>query len=56
MEALDPTLQGIIIGVAVVLFVVAAFPDEPFAHRLRFIAAGLALFAFPFAWNAFAAG
>ena len=52
VSALDPTLRMIILAVAVVLFALAAFGYE--RGRVSFVAAGLALFAFPFFWDALA--
>lgn len=52
LAMLDPTLTGIFFLVAVILFVLAAFNvTSPVVLQ----AAGLAFFAFPFMWNAFAA-
>ena len=55
MDPLDPIVAGILFLIGVVLFVVAAFPDEPFPNRVRLIAAGLAFCAFVPCWNSFAA-
>ena len=53
VSALDPTLRMIILAAAVILFALAAFGYE--RGRISFLAAGLALFAFPFFWDALAA-
>jgi hypothetical protein len=53
VAGLDPTLRMIILAVAVILFALAAFGYE--RGRVSFVAAGLALFAFPFFWDALAA-
>lgn len=53
ISTLDPTLQAVFFLIAVVLFVLAAFAVA--AGRVNLVAAGLAFFAFPFAWNALAA-
>jgi hypothetical protein len=50
VSALDPTLRMIILAAAVILFGLAAFGYE--RGRVSFVAAGLALFAFPFFWDA----
>lgn len=52
VAAMDPTIQMLLYGAAVVLFVLAAIGYE--RGRTSFVAAGLALFAFPFFWNALA--
>jgi hypothetical protein len=49
---MDPTVRGIFMLVAVVLFVIAAFVPFP---KVQLVALGLAFFAFPFMWDAFAA-
>ena len=54
METLDPTVQGILFLIAVVLFVIAAFAP-PSTGKWNLTAAGLAFFASVFMWNAFAA-
>lgn len=54
MSTLDPTVQGILFLIAVVLLVVAAFlarPNLPFSVA----AVGLACAWFVFMWNSFAA-
>ena len=53
VSALDPTLRMIILAAAVILFALASFGYE--RGRISFVAAGLALFAFPFFWDALAA-
>jgi hypothetical protein len=53
VSALDPTIRAILFGVAVVLFALAALGFE--RGKVGFMAAGLAVFAFPFFWDALAA-
>jgi hypothetical protein len=53
VAAMSPTVRMIFLGVAVVLFALAAFGYE--RGRVSFVAAGLAFFAFPFMWDALAA-
>lgn len=53
LSAMDPTVQGILFLVAVVLFVIAAFAIA--FTRVNLIALGLAFATFVFMWNAFAA-
>lgn len=54
LSQMDPTVQGILFLVAVVLFVIAAVYFRPLAwHTL--VAIGLAFGFFVFMWNAFAA-
>jgi hypothetical protein len=53
VSALDPTIRAILFGVAVVLFALAAVGFE--RGKVGFLAAGLAVFAFPFFWDALAA-
>lgn len=53
LSSMDPTVQGVLFLVAVVLFVLAAIGVSA---RVNLVAAGLAFFAFVFAWQAFAAG
>jgi hypothetical protein len=63
LSVMDPVVQGIFFLVAVVLFVIAAFfgfsayatRDGHPTARINLVALGLACFAFPFMWNAFAA-
>lgn len=55
LNQMDPTIQGILFLVAVVLFVIAAFSYAIPAVKVNLIALGLAFFAFVFMWNAFAA-
>lgn len=50
---LDPTIRMIFFAVAVVLLALAAIGFE--RGRISFMAAGLALFVFPFFWDALAA-
>ena len=52
VSVLDPTIRAIVFGAAVVLFVLAAMGFE--RGKLGFMALGLALFAFPFFWDALA--
>lgn len=54
LSAMDPTVQGILFLVAVVLFVVAAIIARP-SLAVCLIAAGLAFAAFVWMWGAFAA-
>lgn len=54
ISTMDPTVQGILFLVAVVLFVVAAVLARP-AIWACLVAAGLAFATFVFMWNAFAA-
>ena len=53
IEAMDATLRMIFYAGAVILFVLASFGYE--RGRVSFVAMGLALFAFPFFWDALAA-
>jgi hypothetical protein len=53
VAAMDATLRMIIFAIAVILFALAAFGYE--RGRVSFVAAGLAVFAFPFFWDALAA-
>jgi hypothetical protein len=56
LEAMEPVLQGIFFLVAVILFVIAAFSGyRAYPWHTGLVALGLAFFAFPFMWNAFAA-
>lgn len=50
---LDPTIRALVFAVAIVLFVLAAIGFE--RGKVGFMAAGLAVFAFPFFWDALAA-
>ena len=50
VSALDPTIKALVLGVAVVLFVLAGVGFE--RGKLGFLALGLAFFAFPFFWEA----
>lgn len=52
ISAMEPGLQGVLFLIAVVLFALGAFS---IASRFNLVAAGLAVFAFVFMWNAFAA-
>lgn len=52
LSQMDPTVQGILFLVAVVLFVLGAIGVV--AGRVNLIAAGLAFGFFVFMWNAFA--
>jgi hypothetical protein len=49
---LDPTLKFLFFAVAIVLFLLAAFGVSA---RVSLLALGLAVFAFPFAWQALSA-
>jgi len=53
LSAMDPTVQGILFLVAVILFVVAAVVTAR-ESLAWLIPAGLAFFAFVFMWQAFA--
>jgi hypothetical protein len=53
LSTMDPTVMGIFFLVAVILFVLAAVVVT--FERGNIVALGLAFFAFPFMWNAFAA-
>ncbi len=53
ISTMSPTVQGIFFLVAVVLFVLGATKFH--AGKENLVAAGLAVFAFVFMWNAFAA-
>lgn len=53
VEAMDPTVRMIFYAIAVALFALAAFGYE--RGRVSFVAAGLAVFAFPAFWDALAA-
>ncbi len=53
VEAMDATLKMIFFGAAVVLFVLAAIGYS--RGKVSFLAAGLAVFAFPYFWDALAA-
>lgn len=53
VTAMSPTIRAILFGVAVVLFVLAGLGFE--RGKVGFMAAGLAVFAFPFFWDALAA-
>jgi hypothetical protein len=56
ISQMDPVLQGIFFLVAVILFVLAAFGGyRAYPWYGGLVALGLAFFAFPFMWNAFAA-
>jgi hypothetical protein len=52
VAGMDPTIKMLLFGAAVVLFVLAAIGYE--RGRTSFVAAGLALFAFPYFWDALA--
>lgn len=54
LSQMDPTMQGILFLVAVVLFVIAAVLARP-AVWACLVAGGLAFACFVFMWNAFAA-
>jgi hypothetical protein len=53
VSQMDPVVQGIFFLVALVLFALAAFLVA--FDRVNVVALGLAFFAVPFMWNAFAA-
>jgi hypothetical protein len=53
LSTMDPTVMGIFFLISVVLFVVAALAVT--WERANLVALGLAFFAVPFMWNAFAA-
>ena len=53
IHTMSPNIQGVFFLVAVVLFLLGATKYAQSKHNL--MAAGLAVFAFVFMWNAFAA-
>ena len=53
VEAMDPTIRMIFFAVAVILFALAAVGYS--RGKVSFLAAGLAVFTFPFFWDALAA-
>jgi hypothetical protein len=53
VSALDPTLRMIFFAAALVLFVLGAVGYS--WGKVQLVAAGLALFTFPFFWDALAA-
>jgi hypothetical protein len=53
VSAMDPTVRMIFFGAAVVVFVMAALGYA--WGKVSLVAMGLALFAFPFFWDALAA-
>jgi hypothetical protein len=53
VAAMSPTVRMLLFGLAVVLFALAAWGVS--AGRVSLLAAGLAVFAFPFFWDALAA-
>jgi hypothetical protein len=53
VAVMDPTIRMIFFGAAVVVFVLGAIGYS--RGKVSFVAAGLALFAFPFFWDALAA-
>ena len=53
VAVMDPTVKMIFYAAAVVLFVLAAIGYE--RGKVSFVAAGLAVFVFPFFWDALAA-
>ncbi|HEY3140249.1 MAG TPA: hypothetical protein VGJ86_03930 [Acidimicrobiales bacterium] len=53
VEVMDPTVKMLFFGVSVACFVVGAVGYS--WGKLSFVAAGLALFAFPWFWDALAA-
>lgn len=53
VSVMSPTIRAIFFGVSVALFVLAALGFEK--GKVGFLAAGLAVFAFPFFWDALAA-
>jgi hypothetical protein len=53
VNAMSPTIQFILFGAAVALFVLASLGYE--RGKMGFLALGLAVFAFPFFWAALAA-
>jgi hypothetical protein len=52
VAAMDPTVRMLFFAVAVLLFALAAIGYE--RGKVSFVAAGLAVFAFPFFWQALA--
>jgi len=53
MSPMDPTIQGLFFLAAVICFALSFIAFS--WGRYNLIGLGLALFAFPFMWNAFAA-
>lgn len=53
VAAMDPTIRMLFFAVAVLLFALAAIGYE--RGKVSFVAAGLAVFAFPWFWDALAA-
>lgn len=53
VSGMDPAIKMLLFGAAVILFALAATGYE--RGRVSFIAAGLALFVFPFFWDNLAA-
>lgn len=55
VSAMDPTVQGILFLVAVILFVIAAVVAARPGGLGWLVPAGLAFFTFVWMWNAFSA-
>jgi hypothetical protein len=53
VTVMDPTIRMLFFGAAVVIFALGALGYS--RGKVSFVAAGLALFAFPFFWDALAA-
>jgi hypothetical protein len=53
MSVMDPTVKGIFFLIAVVCFVLSGVALVR-SERVSLVAVGLAFFAFPFMWDAFA--
>jgi hypothetical protein len=53
VSAMSPTVRAVLFGLAVVLFVLASVGYE--RGKLGFVGLGLAVFAFPFFWDALVA-
>jgi hypothetical protein len=53
VEAMDPTVRMIFFAAAIILFALASVGYS--RGKVSFLAAGLAVFTFPFFWDALAA-
>lgn len=53
VAVMDPTIRMLFFGAAVALFALAALGYE--RGKVSFVATGLAVFSFPFFWDALAA-
>jgi hypothetical protein len=54
VEVLSSGWRLFFYGIAVILFILAAVGAQPRVPKVNLVAAGLAFFAFPFAWDALA--